>query len=667
MKRIFLYLACVFAIKVANGQTEQFVFQDEVENLVEAIITDNEDADVEQLLEELLRLHEHPVNINQAGRKDLEKLYFLSALQIENLIGYRRQYGQIYSPYELNSVEGFEPETIELLQGFVFFGDMEARTVEFSLRQEIMLRGIRLLEKQKAYREPRKYEGSQEKLYFRYRLNSSSVRAGVTAEKDAGEPFFNGANSEGFDYYSAFVNMDFGHGKHQLYLGDYLVRFGQGLTAWQGFALSKSAEVGNVAKFNQGIRSYSSTDENNFMRGIAAGFSLGDFQWHTFVSHKNFDANRDRVEGRTVFTSFQSSGLHRTASEIEDKNSVGGTTLGTDLTYSADRFSLGLTGIHFRYDLPLEREDTDYNLFLFEGKQLSNLGINYQWGFNRYFLFGEAAWSSPNGWATLHGLQANPADQLELSILYRNIGKKYNSPIAAAFTENSRVNDEQGIYLGAVIHPLPKISLKLYADFFEHKWIQYTTVAPARGKEYLAQVKYQLAGNWEAYTRYFYEIRPVKANGEYTKINLDQVRQKLRFHLEGKLGEQFFLKSRAEFSWYEHDEKSKGWMVFQDVGFNTKSAGSRWWLRTAYFDTDNYDSRIYAYENDLLYQFSVPAFYGQGVRIYLNGKVKICEKIDFWIKAARSWYSGADTVGTGYSEIEGNTRTEVKFQLRFKF
>ncbi len=88
--------------------------------------------------------------------------------------------------------------------------------------------------------------------------------------------------------------------------------------------------------------------------------------------------------------SFQSSRLHRTASEIEEKNSVPAMTAGTNLIYAAGRVSLGFSGIHSLYELPLKRQVGKYNLFLFDGKQIGNLGPNSQWGINHYYFLGEA-------------------------------------------------------------------------------------------------------------------------------------------------------------------------------------------------------------------------------------------------------------------------------------
>lgn len=667
MKRFMLHILFLGLSLMVFGQSSDNDFQSELENLLESTLSEDATVDVEQLINELENMREHPININQATREDFQRLYFLSAFQINKLLQYRSQYGQIYSPYELNAIDGFDPSLIKVLQKFVLFGEPEEAIHRSRARQSALFRGIRLVELQKGFRDPVKYEGSPGKLYFRYRLSSSRIEAGITAEKDAGESFFAGANPNGFDYHSGFAAYRFSKQKNELYLGDYLVQFGQGLTAWQGFSLAKSAEVGKVAKFNQGIRSYSSTDENNFMRGVAAKINFGDFQWFAFISSKKFDANRDSVGGSWVFTSFQSSGLHRTESEIEDKNSVSETTAGSYLTFSKGQFTLGLSGTHFQYELPLKRSEADYNRFLFEGKELTTVGLDYRWGVDRYYFFGETAWSGTKGMATLNGLQANPVDQVELSLVYRNISKQFNTPIGSAFTESSKVNDEQGIYVGALVHPAAKIELRMYADFFQHKWVTYTTSAPSAGQEYFLQLEYEPNRRFSGYGRYFFEQKGVKTSGEFTKFDLEQVRQKLRIQLNCNWSESFFTKNRVEWSWYKHDHRSNGFLVFQDIGIKLPKLNSSWWFRFAWFNTDDYDSRIYAYENDMLYQFSVPALYGKGYRIYGNGKVKICENLELWMKASRSWFHGVGHIGSGYSEIEGNHRTEVKFQLRFKF
>ena len=667
LKSFHILFISLFLSSTVFSQQFESGFQEQLEDYLESSFSEDESMDVEQLIESLREIKENPFNINRATYADFAALCFVTPTQINALLDYREQYGQIITSYELIAIDGFDVKTIQFLSEFVEFGDVPSDTHSTYKSHEVMVRAIRLLEEQAGYIAPKKYEGSPEKLYLRYRFSSQSVLAGFTAEKDAGESFLKASNKYGFDYTGGFAKISLGEKKPVIFLGDYAVQFGQGLAAWQGFSLGKSSDVSLLAKFNQGIKTYSSTDENNFMRGVAASFEKGQFRITPFFSFKNFDANTDSIEGIKVFTSFQSSGYHRTASEIEDERSVYVISTGGNVNYEGHNFSVGFTGLYLKYEYPLNRRDALYNKYLFEGDHLENLSVDYKWSINRLFVFGELANSFDKGMAFLNGALFQMTDRVGLSVLYRNIGKKYNAPLSSAMIENSRVNDEQGIYLGAKILPLAKLSVNIYADFFNYRWVKYTTVAPGHGAEYLLQVNYNPSDLWELYCRYKYEIKPVKANVGDVKENMDQRKQSVRIQLKGNINASFTVKSRIELSFYKHDHRSSGIFVSQDVGYHPDRLPLSFWLRGALFSTGDYDSRIYAWENDLLYQFSVPAFYGKGCRFYLSGKVKICEKANFWLKASRSRFFDVESIGSGYSHINDKKRTELKMQLQFKF
>lgn len=64
-----------------------------------------------------------------------------------------------------------------------------------------------------------------------------------------------------------------------------------------------------------------------------------------------------------------------------------------------------------------------------------------------------------------------------------------------------------------------------------------------------------------------------------------------------------------------------GWLLYQDVRWQPRPSirlDARW----SYFDTDGYSARVYALENDLLYTFSAPAFFGRGGRAYVLARLE---------------------------------------------
>src|SRR5690606_10846359 len=57
----------------------------------------------------------HPINLNRANRDQLRLLGLLSEEQIESLITHRTKNGDIVSIYELQTIDGFDAETIRQL------------------------------------------------------------------------------------------------------------------------------------------------------------------------------------------------------------------------------------------------------------------------------------------------------------------------------------------------------------------------------------------------------------------------------------------------------------------------------------------------------------------------------------------------------------------------
>lgn len=112
-------------------------------------------------------------------------------------------------------------------------------------------------------------------------------------------------------------------------------------------------------------------------------------------------------------------------------------------------------------------------------------------------------------------------------------------------------------------------------------------------------------------------------------------------------------------------ETDRGWAIAQDVTYQR----GRWKtdLRFALFDAEDYDTRQYIYENDLLYTFSIPAYYGRGSRTYWVLRYKLNRHLSFYSKVGRTVYEDRSMIGSGLETIERNTRTDVRAQMIVKF
>src|SRR5690606_2902362 len=109
----------------------------------------------------------------------------------------------------------------------------------------------------------------------------------------------------------------------------------------------------------------------------------------------------------------------------------------------------------------------------------------------------------------------------------------------------------------------------------------------------------------------------------------------------------------------------KGYLIYQDVIYKALNSPLTFSFRYAFFDAESFDARLYAYENDVLYFFSIPAFFGRGTRAYITAKYTVSRKVDVWLRLSQTYYYDRDEIGSGLDLIEGNTRSEVRVQLRY--
>lgn len=649
-----------------------------IEVLIESLHENlDEETEASIMIEDLEDLTENPININATNAAELSRLYILNEIQIQKLLDYILQFGPVYSIFELNTIDGFTPDLLNNISPFIQFGAVKTKpeTIRNALkytRQQVLFRALTTTQKAKGYREKEDgttpFEGNPFRYYTRYKFEAGDrIVAGITAEKDPGEAFFTGSNNRGFDYYSGHVRVNINSFIQHITVGDFIVRSGQGLVLWQGYTNRKSVYTMDISKSNQGVRSYTSADENLYFRGTATTLNSGNTNLSLFYSHKKQDANLESsVASPYYFTSLQTSGYHRTASETADEKSIKHSSWGAVFNSTFINLKVGVTFLYDRFNIPFIPSDQLYNRFRFSGKENVAAGINYMYNKGKYQLFGEAAISKSKGKAYLQGAVARLNDRLNFSLLFRHYDKNYQTIWGNAFAEGSSVSNESGIYFGTRILPVKFVTVSAYSDFYRSNWINFTTAGPSAGWDIFTQANVVFSQKFEFYLRYKKEEKGQKFTVNERFVNLPETIGKTRFHLQYKPDEILTLKTRFEHAGYSGPEKENGWMVFQDIQFEVSKIPVNVSARIAWFSTDSYNSRIYAYENDLLYTFSIPAYYGKGFREYINIKWKISNQIDCWIKVANTTWSDRNTISSGHNEIEGRNKTELKFQLRLK-
>jgi len=662
-----------------------------LQNQLEAIAEESEsEVDFSEVIEDLEVFLKNPLNLNTATADDLRRLMVLSEIQINNLLYHISKFGRLISLLELQSIAGFDLETIRRIQPFVTV-QQETFRRHFSLsnlardgQSQLFLRYQQFFEQQKGFspitpeellaNPNARYLGSPFRLFTRYRFTYyNNISIGFTAEKDPGEEFFRGTQPHGFDYYSGHVFLrDFGRVK-AVALGDFLVQFGQGLTVWSGLSFGKSAEGITTKKNGLGLRPYTSVDENNFLRGAGITVALGNFEITGFYSSKYRDANileYDTISGEVlVFTSLQQTGLHRTPAELKDKNSVNETFFGGNVEWNIRNFTLGLSAVRMELGSEFRRSLSFYNQFEFNSQFNTNVGVYYSLVLRNFNFFGEAARSENGGFGVLNGVMIGIDPRLSLSILHRKYSKDFQPSMASAFGESTRPVNEDGLYIGLNARLSQRWRFTAYADHFSFPWMRFRTYLPSSGYEYLVQVSFRPTRGSEIYARYRIKNRPLNSGaGQLIEPLEDVVRQNYRLHASFLVTPSISLRNRVEFIEFEKGQtKEYGYMVYQDVVYRNPTSPWAVTARFAIFDTDGFESRIYAFENDVLYAFSFPFYSDKGTRAYILAQYSLGRNIDLYARLAQTWYSNRTSIGSGLDITEGNTRTELKAQLRIRF
>lgn len=690
----FAFLWIVLLPFITRGQTAE---SDEktkiIEQRVDFLLDANEGGtnDYTSLFEQLEFYYDKPLNLNSASRLDLIDLGLFTDLQIINLKKHIAQHGKLISFEELQSIDGFNLDFLLLIRPFVKAGnnvDQPNISLNNILKEgssSLFIRYSRILEEQEGFssisaaeleeNENARYLGSPDKLFTRFRFNyASNVSFGITAEKDAGEEFFQNTQKDGFDFYSAHVFIqNFGTIK-QLAIGDFQAQFGQGLTFWSGLAFGRTPNIFTLKRNAPGLRPYTSVQEDLFLRGGGVTLNYNKIDLTIFYSSTDVDANItsiDTLSNEAIVSSFSENGFHRTPGELADKNAIKNTFAGAHLAYSGNNLFLGLTAVNNEIDAKFQPQQRVYNQFSQLDNNNTNLGFDYNYVYKNINFFGEISKSVDGGIGYTNGALIVLDPKLSLAIQNRKFEKDFKPIQSNAIGENSTNTNEEGTFIGINAKPSKSITISAFADRFNFDWLRFQTDAPTNGKRYLFEVNYKPSKRLEAYARYRLRSRGRNTSEETIGLN-ELVTENLnnyRFHLSYKVTKSITLKSRVEFSNYQlgNNNDEKGILVYQDINYKQLSFPVSFSLRYAIFETDSYNSRIYAYENDVLYAFSVPALSGRGTRFYITSKYHVARGVDVWLRYAQTYYTDRNIIGSGKDEIDGNTKSEIKLQLRLKF
>lgn len=603
--------------------------------------------DIENISEELLERMEMSqmgglLNLNDLSYEQAVNQLQLSDYQYYQLQLYIEEYGQLYSIYELDAIEGFMEKDRLRLAVLAVIGPPPKSKPTFkelwkASKSVLWVRYGQVVERQAGYDTTRAnhYEGSPAHVQFRY---DYSVRQQfgfrIAGEKDAGEPFFRGEQKYGFDHYSGSVYVKNLKWLKCAVLGDYRLNFGQGLVLGSSMMSGKGGDVSTIRRFAEGVRPVATTNESELFRGGAV--TLGNSKWlgSLFVG------------------------------DVTETNS---NAFGGAVSYRRAHFSVGLHAVCFGdyADTALAREKWQA---LFCPKHV-NAGLSYHAVWRKQLFFGEMAVNEKGKVSMLHTavFTVNPVFRFATLVRYYTTG--YEAPMGRAFRVTSGDCGEFGTYLAGHLVLSRKIEADFFFDYYRLLWLSYQTDAPIQGVDGGMTLTCRLSRKSTLLMRYQWRSKPKNASGEdYLRRLTGLNRHRIRLQWSNEPFPLLKLKTEvsAVFDRTEGAKWNKGILMYQDVVLNFRKPQLSLYLRVAYFDTDSYDERLYAYENDVYYAFTVGSYYYQGMRACMMLRYKI-QNFSIWLRISRTHYLNKETISSGLTEIDKPHKTEVKAQVMYRF
>lgn len=666
-----IVLLVVLSVSRAYGQEREIdIF---ITNILEFL--SEEGLDTDEITTLYQNLYNHPLDLNRAGYAQLADLLVLSEVQIESLLWYIENYGELKSLYELYHVPSFDSLTIKLIKPFVLINI--AGIGKRQVLAESNLKWYRVLKKRLGYmpideisfkKNPdSRYISTPDYLLTKNYLTVGNTSIGLIFEKDPGEAIFTKGNGLSPEFCSFFLKTSLGNRVENLIVGDFNARFSQGLVLWNGLNFSSnSINPTDKKKRESRFTPYMSANENSSIRGVAVTLVFGNLKYSVATGVKNGDAKSDSLNFYTIYET----GLHNTPTTIRNKNKFKETLIINNLSLTGKNFTVGLT--HQSTYQPLNdcRNLATYN----ESQRIkhwsTNISSNFGLNLNGLLFYGELAIDSKLIPATILGI----LDQRDYDNVYgvniRSYSNNYNSPHSNALSRGSYPNSESGIALNYrhITSSKWKISSMLdFTLFHKERYRAYKSSVAIVSKieiETPADAKFNIVNSYQFQRRYFNyklsDISTILAPEDLLSIKLitsKSLGDNLRIRIKTQINKSF----RKEFT------PSIGSMIFGEITINLPIKFSTFTTRVIYFNVKDWENRIYIAEGDVGGSVVNQIAYGRGYKGSIMIKTGIIKSIKLWLKYSLLYYSSKSSIGEGLDYINGPKKDEVKAEISWTF
>ena len=641
-----VFILLLFTSSFSKSQTP---IEKAIEYLQKFSIHENDWENTAVILEDFIN---HPLQINNLDFDRIKEFPLLNSRHFFVIKKYRELNGNVLTFNELVNLPFFTPELVKIIAPFVRF---DFKNSNSNFKGFLMHKTSFNIEKPKGYTrtDGLNYMGGKTHEISRFKLLSSKHKFSLVWEKDKGEKV-------NFSFIKMGYQGNFKKKLKQVNVGAYSLNIGEGLIHSNSFIVGKNNPISSFYKIQNSLRINSSSTEYNYESGTAFIYNLGRITLKGFYSINPINGN---LKNDTI-SSIKQDGLFRTSNEIKHKNIGHYQIIGSNVKIEHKKTTFCFNTLKTNFSIPFCPSQNYYNMY-YPIHKLWNNSINYRFFDGDKTLKGEIASDKNGNLATTHFLAFKIGDSYNLMTNLRYFSPKYSSFRPNTLSENSKIKNEKALLFAGDFEN-EKIQFYASADFFGFPNPKYRIQLPSIGRDFMGYINYHVSDSLSL--KLFLKKELKSSNEKEVFLNVP-VKYKLT-HFYGKLRIKATKKIEAISRLDIRKHQTSGTTSFGRTSYlelvhrnkvTTVSA------RLIFFKTDNWDTRIYLYEKDVLYHFSIPVLYDEGTRFYINFNRSIGNKIKLWVKYGRTVYNNKQSIGTGDNEITGNLKTEIRAQIRINF
>lgn len=586
------------------------------ERVIRAILFLTGAPDIETLSEEELEkwwdLAESPLQINLVPTSVIEKSGLMSMYQAASFAHYRAHSGDVLSCSELASIDGFGESVAEALAPFISLESsaLPGRSSGFRRRPRnslsVNVSGKTSLADRKA--------DAVWGWNSRYRIEASG-------RYDAGMAVRRGYDDRGVwptsvaGYYMVYGRKS----PWKMAIGDYALRFGQGLTLWNGFSMTGVQNVQSFWKRPAGLSPSRALSPSSRLRGIAAEVDIGKF----------------------VVTVFSASGwlAEQDFSGASGKNRGWDVLSGGNVAWRSSHGQVSATAFCNIGKMPAKTTGNGFAIGKSTFLSLSKVSVDARFCLKGTELFAEAAYDICAVKPALTGGAMIPVgDNWNVAFSLRYMPDGYDMAFCAPVRTWSGKKGEVGASSGVSFREMGlTVDFGMRPDGGDRQWKALLYV-PCKAGDNVSMV-----------------FRLQERLRNYGLKNRTDFRGDLNWKY-GLFGTAFrlnVLKGR----------KMAGLLYVEEAYYGRIGAV---FLRGTAFIADNWDDRIYCYERDAPGSFNVPAYYGRGYALSLVARMKWRFRRSAFKSYLRAGWSSTPWSDPGMKNFR-QSKAEVRVQLMYDF